>query len=305
MGTAKRNTCGPSCGTRQEDAGWMNVLIASLSDLHVDYAENRELLVAICMELHARRPDLVICAGDISHDDGRIHRTLTALRAVAPTVVYVPGNHELWRKEGNALERYRVELLRIAEGAGAHYLPREPYVAEGVGIVGTCGWYDYSFRAEWLGLPDEVYRAKQFEGFAWSDASRVRFERDGRLLEDAEIARMMERDLREQLEDVEARADVRDVLVVTHHLGFEASLHRVGRKPWDFFNAFMGSVSLGETIRRGRRVRAAIHGHTHVVGEQSVDGLRVFGTALGYPRERNGMGVEEVIRTRIGWVELG
>ncbi|MBI4822537.1 MAG: metallophosphoesterase family protein [Deltaproteobacteria bacterium] len=278
--------------------------IASVSDLHIDYAENRELLVSLCMEILKQKPDVIVCAGDISHDDGRISRTLTALRAIAPEVLYVPGNHELWRREGDTFERYRVHLAKLARDAGAHYLPASPFVARGVAFVGTCGWYDYSFKADWLKLPEEVYRAKQLDGLAWSDANRVHFQVDGRPLSDAEVARQMERELAEQLEEVEARADVRDVVVVTHHLAFEASVFRVGRRPWDFFNAFMGSSALGDVIRRGRRVRVAIHGHTHVVGDREVQGVRVFGTPLGYPRERAGLSQEDVLRTRIGWIEL-
>jgi hypothetical protein len=81
-------------------------------------------------------------------------------------------------------------------------------------------------------------------------------------------------------------------------------VHRTGTLPWEFFTAFMGSVGLGEVIKRGRKVRAAIYGHSHVVGDIQIDGLRVFGTALGYPRERRGVSEEEMIATRVGWIEL-
>lgn len=47
-----------------------------------------------------------------------------------------------------------------------------------------------------------------------------------------------------------------------------------------------------------------IYGHTHTVGEHRVGPLRVYGTPLGYPRERRGLGEDEVARTRIGWIEL-
>lgn len=291
------------------------MLIASLSDIHTDYPENREAVVRLAAEIHARRADVVIVAGDISHKDDRISRALLALREVAPRVVYLPGNHDLWfdvplaseREDLDTWHRYRVDLEALARAAGAHYLPSGPLVVEGVAIAGSCGWYDYSLAPEWLRttVPEGTLEKKQLDGLMWSDARFIAFRDPARrLMSDAEVARIMEAELAGQLAELEARGDVEHVVVATHHQPFYEVVSRTGKLHWEFFNAFMGSVGLGEVIRRSSKVKAAIYGHTHVIGSHAVGSLRVFGTPLGYPRERKGLSAEELVASRIGWIEL-
>jgi len=294
------------------------VRIASVSDLHTDYAENRELVVALATEIHRRGVDAVIVAGDVSHKDDRIRRALAAFREVAPEVLYVPGNHDLWfdvadapsRPELDTWRRYRELLPALVEAEGAIYLPKAPFVRLGIGFAGACGWYDYSFllpelRAE---LGDALGR-KQLDGFMWADSLRTAFRTaDGAIMDDARVARIMERELAAQLDALEAREDVRCVVAVTHHLAFEEAVYRSRRMPWEFFNGFMGSRGMGEVIGARAKVAVAIYGHTHFTGDRRLEiggrSVRVVGTALGYPRERFGASAEEVVATRIAWLEL-
>ncbi|MCK6548240.1 metallophosphoesterase [Myxococcota bacterium] len=291
------------------------MLIASVSDIHTDFPENREAVVRLATEIHARSADVVVVAGDVSHKNDRIERALRAFREVCGTVVYLPGNHDLWfdvpyapaRSDLDTWQRYHVELKALAESAGAHYLPAAPLVRDGVAIAGSCGWYDYSLAAPWVveTVGAQALAAKELAGLAWSDARYVAFRRpDGALMPDAEVARVMERELEAQLVALDAASDVRDVVVATHHQAFYDVVTRHGTLPWDFFNAFMGSRGLGDVILRCPKVRTVIYGHTHTVGEHRVGPLRVYGTPLGYPRERRGLGEDEVARTRIGWIEL-
>ena len=289
--------------------------IASVSDLHTDFPANQQAVVALATEIHRRSADAVIIAGDISHKDDRIRRVMLGLKEVAPAVAYVPGNHDLWfdvpsartRPELDTWKRYRSELRAIAEQAGVHYLPADPLVLGNVAIVGCCGWYDYSFVKPWLrrSVDDATLASKQYGGVMWTDARLIAF-RDaaGALMSDADVARRMEADLRAHLTTVEAREDIEHVIVVTHHQPFDEVVHRTGTLPWEFFTAYMGSRGLGDVIRSGRKVHAAIYGHSHLIGEHLIDGLRVYGTALGYPRERHGVSEDELKKTRIGWIEL-
>ena len=288
--------------------------IATVSDLHTDFPENREALVKLAVAIHHRGADLVVVAGDVSHRFDRVDRALRAFREVAPRVAYVPGNHEMWfdvpfarvRPELDSWQRYRADLRKVAEDAGAHYLPAGPLILGEVAIAGTCGWYDYSlmlpaYRTQ-VGL--EALEAKQFGGVMWSDLRYVAFRHpDGRLMTDPEVAAQMEFDLSRQLEQLDADPTVEEIVVVTHHQPFSEIVHRTGTLPWEYFNAFMGSAGLGETIIGSAKVRTAVYGHTHLIGSFDVRGIRVFGTALGYPRERRGLDDEALARTRIGWIE--
>jgi 3',5'-cyclic AMP phosphodiesterase CpdA len=289
--------------------------IATVSDLHVDFPENREALVKIAGEIHRQGAELLIVAGDVSHLDDRIERTLRAVHEAVPRVAYIPGNHDLWsslpnpaeRPEVDTWDRYRIELKAICEKAGAHYLPSAPLVIGSAAIVGTCGWYDYSFAEPWVRdqIGTEVIATKKFGQMAWSDGYLVAFRRPDRsVMPDPEVARIMEDELAAQLAALDARDDIRDVVVVTHHQPFREVVFRTGTLPWEFFCSFMGSERMGELIRKGRKVRAVVYGHSHIVGECQIGGLRVYGTALGYPRERRGIDEAGLLKTRIGWITL-
>lgn len=293
----------------------MSVRIASVSDLHTDYAENREAVVALAAEIYRRGADVVIVDGDISHRDDRILRGLLAFREVCDVVAYVPGNHDVWYPVANAAEqpeldtwvRYREELAAIASEAGAFYIPSAPLRLGPVAIAGTCGWYDYSLMRPDLRatIGEERIAAKRWGPYMWRDAVLCAFRRaDGTVMSDAEVAERMQADLQAQLASLDADASVTDVVVATHHQPFNEVVTRKGELPWDYFNAFMGSAGLGEVIRAASKVRAAIYGHTHVVGHHVVGGIPVYGTPLGYPSERGAAGEADLVRTRIGWLEL-
>lgn len=288
--------------------------IATVSDLHTDFSENRDLLVRLATEIHARSVDVLVVAGDVSHVDDRIDRALRALAAVAPRLVYLPGNHDLWETaiaDGlvtDTWQRYTTHLRGLAEAATAHYLPAAPLVVGDVALVGTCGWYDYSFAEPWVleQVGEAALAKKKLGPMAWSDAAYVSFRHpDGQPMADAEVARRMEAALAEQLAQVEADPSVRRVVVVTHHQPFREVVRRSGSLPWEYFCAFMGSEGLGRTIlAHSAKLHTVVYGHSHIVAEHHIAGHRVYGTALGYPRERKGLDVEAIVRSRIGWIEL-
>ena len=289
--------------------------IATVSDLHTDFAENREAVVKLAVAIHGGKADVVVVAGDVSHKDERIDRALRAFGEVAPQVAYIPGNHDLWydvplaagRPDLDTWHRYRHELKAICESSGAHYLPAAPLVVGSTAIVGSCGWYDYSlmapsFRAQ---IADSALAQKTLDGLMWSDARFIAFrDEQGHLMPDPEVARRMEAQLGEHLRRMDADEQVAEIVAVTHHQPFYEVVTRTGQMPWEYFCAFMGSRGLGETIRQSSKVRTAVYGHTHVVGRYELDGLLAYGTPLGYPRERRGLPQGQLAETRIGWIDV-
>ena len=59
----------------------------------------------------------------------------------------------------------RVLPQRVA-ALGWRWLQTDPFVSEKVAIVGSLGWYDYSFAQESLGIPRRFYEAKISPGAA-------------------------------------------------------------------------------------------------------------------------------------------
>jgi 3',5'-cyclic AMP phosphodiesterase CpdA len=284
--------------------------IASVSDLHLEHPENREVFVEMVGHMRAEGADAVVVAGDVSHVDDHIARAIRALRVAFDRVAYLPGNHDLWTVpwvEGtDTWDRHDRHLKELVESEGGTYLPSENLVLGAVGLSGTCGWYDHGFllpevRAQ---LSPEDLQAKVWSPYRWSDGRFVRFlDAAGQAMSDRQITDTMLESFEARLASLEANSGVRHVVAVTHHLAFAQAVYRTGSLPWEFFNAFMGSPRLGEVIRRHTKVRVAVYGHTHVPGDQMVEGIRVVGTPLGNPRERTDPASPGLER-RIAWIDL-
>ena len=291
--------------------------IASVSDIHTDYASNRKLFSKMVEQIGASKADAVIVAGDVSHIDTLIVHCIVSLRQIADIVAYLPGNHDLWvDRPGEDVrddpsfdtwDRHDRVLRKLVEAAGGHYLPAEPLRLGDVAIAGACGWYDHSFfRSEFRAqVPESALHEQALNGMQWGDRMRTAFRRpDGRVMTDPEVARVMEDALAAQLTELENDPQIEHVICATHHQQYEQTVRRAGVLPWEFFNAFMGAQRMGDTIDRYAKVGHVIYGHTHTLGDRQLGTRRVFGTPLGYPRERAGVSEAEILRTRIGWIEL-
>ncbi|MBT8451296.1 MAG: metallophosphoesterase [Deltaproteobacteria bacterium] len=291
--------------------------IASVSDIHLDYKVNRDLFVKMVAEIAARRPDAVLVVGDVCHIDALIAVSIRMLAREVEHVAYVPGNHDLWvdRPWGELLgdpefdtwKRHDELLKTMVESEGGHYLPSQPLCLGDVAIAGSCGWYDYSFLRPELRdqIPESSLDDQIIDGMQWGDRTRTVF-RDaaGSLMSSPEVARRMENVLDAQLASLERDPTVERVVCATHHQQYERTVRRTGTLPWEFFNAFMGSSRMGELIDKHPKVEHVIYGHTHSLGDYRIGKCRVFGTPLGYPHERNGLPEEDILRTRIGWIEI-
>lgn len=67
-----------------------------ISDLHTDNTENMQWLREYCTSHKFGASDLIIVAGDISHQLSILNTTLTILKQNGANVLFVPGNHEAW-----------------------------------------------------------------------------------------------------------------------------------------------------------------------------------------------------------------
>jgi 3',5'-cyclic AMP phosphodiesterase CpdA len=81
--------------------------IFAVSDLHTDFAENRRRLQRVSSTSYLR--DVLVVAGDIADDLRAIDWTLRTLRSRFGQAFYVPGNHELWVRDGkyDSVEKFR------------------------------------------------------------------------------------------------------------------------------------------------------------------------------------------------------
>lgn len=114
----------------------------ALSDIHVDYRENLDWLEAIGSDDYL--DDVLILAGDVTDDLVLLARVLGGLRLKFGSVLFVPGNHELWlRKEDVdcSLEKFHV-IEKLCESLGVE---TDVTHFDEVSIVPLYSWYDFSF----------------------------------------------------------------------------------------------------------------------------------------------------------------
>ena len=118
--------------------------IFAISDLHVDYAENRRWVTQLSTWDYQQ--DVLICAGDVAHASSDIEKTFLALRSRFNAVVYVPGNHEFWVKGEpgkTSLEKFQ-EIMRLAAESDVQ---TQILHLKKVSLVPVLAWYDHSFAS--------------------------------------------------------------------------------------------------------------------------------------------------------------
>ena len=106
----------------------------AISDLHVGHSENRAIVDRL---LPDSPDDWLIVAGDVAEHMAVIEATLASLRERYATVIWAPGNHELWTHPGDPVQlrgvaRYE-RLVQVCRAIGV-LTPEDEYpVFTGVG----------------------------------------------------------------------------------------------------------------------------------------------------------------------------
>ncbi len=252
------------------------------SDLHVTHRGNESFVDLIRPE---SPDDWLIVAGDVAERMGTVVDTLARLRERFATVVWVPGNHELWTTardpdQHRGEDRYR-ELVRRCRGIDVltpeDPFPVWPYAERPLTVAPLFVLYDYSWRAapaEGVPLAEALRQAREAgvvctdEFLLHPDPYPSRQQWCARRLEYSEkrLARIP--------------ADHGTVLV-SHW-----PLHRHPTEPL-IYPEFVMWCGTEETADWHVRYRAelAVYGHLHIPRTTEVDGVRFEEVSLGYPRE--------------------
>ncbi|MCK6486220.1 MAG: metallophosphoesterase [Phycisphaerae bacterium] len=257
--------------------------IIATCDLHYNIIRSRRPTETVAREICAAGGDLLLLLGDLAGVDlSVLERAFGLFDAFRGTKLFVPGNHELWTEpDGDSMQRYRHALPEICHRNGVHMLDGAPFRAGDVAVVGSVGWYDYTFRLAALGVPLRFYCHKVAPGSAsmrpewrplldeaedvppaardivcrWMDGANVRLG-----CSDIEFTDFTAARLRDDLESV---ADARCVVVGLHHVPFHELVPRLERPTSQFAAAFLGSELLGETLQAFPNVRQVYCGHSH------------------------------------------
>lgn len=251
--------------------------------------------------------DLVVCAGDVSPDLNEIMYTLNLIVESIESrfYVFVPGNHDVWETreevtEGISRKKYETILPKIVNEASFIYLPKQPIVVdEEVAVIGTNGWYDYSFRnPKWdtyLKEHGTWYDPKYLDGKMWMDVEYANWG-----MSDKEVVEYMLTQLESDFAKVNG---VPRKIVVSHHVPFREGVVYRDEVRWDYFSAFMGAARFGELFEKWG-VELVIHGHTHFPLKYTAGNCRVICAPIGYQMEWVNDTTYDALRNRISVLQI-
>lgn len=276
----------------------MRLLITA--DLHYDHSGSRSVADDLIDRMNATGGDVLLVIGDTATSDGdAIERCLSRFHFSGPKLL-VAGNHELWTHGPDSHEIFTQALPRRARALGWHWLEEEPFVRDGLAVVGSVGWYDYSFAPSSLGIPRRFYEHKLSPGAA------ERLSEFAHLLEPADdiapsarevvarwndgkfvkLGRSDDAFLQERLDALELQlnelAGASQVIAAVHHLPFRELLPPLRAGQWDFAKAFLGSNRIGELLLRFPNVRRVFCGHSHFPAEAHIGPIHAVNVGSGY-----------------------
>jgi 3',5'-cyclic AMP phosphodiesterase CpdA len=262
--------------------------LLAISDLHVGHEENRPIVEG----LRPGHPgDWLIVAGDVAETPADIESTLSLLKSRFDTVVWVPGNHELWTTTKDPVQlrgvrRYE-HLVEICRRIGV-LTPEDPFpvwTGEGgpVRIAPLFTLYDYSFRVPGVRTKAESLARAHEEGIVCTDEYMLHPD-PYPTIDDWCRARVAE------TEQKLAACD-RDVpLVLVNHWPLVRQPTRILRYP--VFAQWCGTELTADWHTRFNTA-VAVYGHLHIPRHTVYDGVPFEEVSLGYPREWRPRGLPE------------
>ncbi len=268
--------------------------LRAISDLHITHPLNRAALEA--MPEHP--DDWLILAGDITNGSRWLESCFRLMKEKFHTVIWVPGNHELWSPPGDDGPRgagLLEHLVAIARSCGVitpeDPWPVFPHASGDVIIAPLFLLYDYSFRPAAVAADRVVAWARE-DGTVCSDEYYLH---PDPFADRASWCAKRVADTLERLESLPAGAST----VLVNHFPLEEEHAGIPRYPR--FSPWCGTTATRGWHRRFN-ARAVVYGHLHMRSTTWLDDVPFQEVSLGNPsqwRQELGIGayLHEVVVT--------
>lgn len=252
----------------------------AVSDIHVGHSGNRPVTESI---VPTSPDDWLIVAGDVSEKTDDIEWALSLLASRFHTVIWVPGNHELWttvkdpvQMHGEARYDYLVSLCRsLGVLTPEDPFPQWPGPDGPVTLVPMFLLYDYSFLPEGTTTKKDGLALARERNVVATDEFLITPTPYASL--DAWCAARLDY-TRGRLADLEPGTPT----VLINHWPLV-------RQPTDvlFYPEFALWCGTTETADWHLRYHAvcSVYGHLHIPRTTYYDGVRFEEVSVGYPRE--------------------
>jgi 3',5'-cyclic AMP phosphodiesterase CpdA len=254
--------------------------LLAISDLHFAFPENRRIVEDLWPQGAA---DWLVVAGDVGERFADIERALRVLSARFGTVLWAPGNHELWTSPRDEVqlrgEKRYGRLVDLCRSLGV-FTPEDPYpVWEGAGGPVTVAplfvLYDYTFRPPGTSTKEE--------GLARAYASGVVCTDEWLLHPDPYPSREDWCRARTELTERRLNACDRDLpVILVNHFPLVREPTRVLQ--YSEFAQWCGTEGTADWHIKFNAA-AVVYGHLHIPRTTWHDGVRFEEVSLGYPRE--------------------
>lgn len=254
--------------------------LRAVADLHVSHPDNRPVLESLTP---GDPGDWLIVAGDVAERPDDIEWALGLLRQRFATVIWAPGNHELYTTgkdpvQLRGVDRYdylveRARALDVVTPEDEFPVWRGP--GGPVRIVPMFLLYDYTFRMEGLATKEESLAYARQTGVVCTDE----------FLLHPDPYETREQWCRDRVARTEARLATcpTDVpLVLVNHWPLVREPTRVLWYPE--FAQWCGTELTADWHIRFP-VTAVVYGHLHIPRTTVYDGVPFHEVSLGYPRE--------------------
>jgi 3',5'-cyclic AMP phosphodiesterase CpdA len=253
--------------------------LLAVSDLHVACPENRKFVE----DLPPSYQDWLLVAGDVGEKSADIEWAISTLSKKFGTVVWSPGNHELWTLPTDPVQlrgvaRYQ-HLVAVCSGHGV-LTPEDPYpVWRGAGgpalIVPLFLLYDYTFLRPGITTKAEALAEAYETGVVCTDE----------ILLHPDPYPSREAWCRARVESTERRLRAIDpglpTILLSHFPLIREPTHVL---LYPEFAQWCGTERTADWHLRFRAL-AAVYGHLHIHGTTWHDGIRFEEVSLGYPKE--------------------
>ena len=274
----------------------MRLLVTA--DLHYNHPRSKGLAEDVIRTMNAAGGDGVLVVGDTAASDGEDLEACLSQFTIPGPRLFLCGNHELWTRGEDSYQLFNEDLPRRVRALGWQWLETEPFFARGFAVVGTVGWYDYSFASRHLLIPRRFYEAKISPGAAeyfkrsdlleggdispealaivarWNDGKFVKLGRSDEAFCDECVRRLDE--------NLARVAGSTVVVAATHHIPFRELLPPTRYNTLEFVKAYMGSERLGEVIGRHANVRRVFCGHSHFESRATIGRLEAVNLGSSY-----------------------
>jgi 3',5'-cyclic AMP phosphodiesterase CpdA len=254
--------------------------VFAISDLHITHPENRRVVEGLRPQLEN---DWLLVCGDISETIEDVEWALDLLSKRFATVIWTPGNHELWTPPQDGLRLRGVPrygyLVEACRRAGV-ISPEDAYpIWQGTGGPVTIAplflLYDYTFGRNIAATKEQALARAHEAGVVCSDE----------FLLHPDPYPTRDEWCHARVRETEARLTACDTEIPTVLVSHFPLISDLTRALW--YREFAQWCGTDLTADWHRRFRAAVvvYGHLHIPRTTWHDGVRFEEVSLGYPRE--------------------